>query len=246
MNPHYPYEPHREVFGGKNDGPSNPGPLNLYDAEIFEADAQVGRVLAFLEESGAADDTIVVFSSDHGEEFGEHGKRFHGDTLYDCAINVPLVISGLDRVGRFPGLVREIDLMPTLLDYLGIQPDDQLAHQMAGISLRPLLQPGVRRTGLKAYSQSRFRDNVNLLSERSESGKVIADLNNRRVQIFDLASDRQEVNDLATPETVAPELARLERWESGLVAAEPDAGPTEVVPEEVLERLRAAGYLGGD
>ncbi len=246
MNPHYPYEPHHEVFGGKVDGPSNPGPINHYDAEVAEADAQVGRLLDFLEAEGLADRTIVVFSSDHGEEFGDHGKRFHGDTLYDCVINVPLVISGLDRVGRFAGLVREVDLMPTILDYLGLAAGDELRTQMVGTSVRPFLEPGVTRTGLIAYSQSRFRDNVHLVSERSESRKVVADFKAGKAMIFDLENDPRELRDLATEETSAAELARLERWETGLDLAEPDVGPTEVIPEEVLERLRAAGYLGDE
>ncbi len=245
MNPHYPYEPHRESYGGKSDGPSNPGPINLYDAEIAEADAQIGRVLEFLEANGIADETIVVFSSDHGEEFGDHGKRFHGDTLYDCTINVPLVITGLDRVGRFPGLVSEVDLMPTLLDFLGVRGDDGLRAQMVGTSVRPLLEPGVARTGRVAYSQSRFRDNVHLVSERTETRKVIVDFTEGKTMIFDLVKDPHELIDLSTPETSALELARLRRWELGQDVAEPDEGPAEPVPEEVLERLRAAGYLGG-
>jgi arylsulfatase A-like enzyme len=244
MNPHYPYAPHQQRFGDKGSGPSNPGPINDYDSEIWEADEQVGRLLDFLAGSGHADDTIVVFSSDHGEEFGDHGKRFHGDTLYDCVISVPLVVAGLDRVGRFPGLVREIDLMPTLLDYLGIEVERPLAAQMAGVSVRRFLEPGVDATGLIAHSQSRFRDNTHLVSERSESRKVIADLEAGTAMIFDLTVDPQEYDDLATAETSAAELARLAAWESELEIAEPDAGPTEVIPEEVLERLRAAGYLG--
>lgn len=245
MNPHYPYEPHHLVFGDKKDGPSNPGPINSYDAEIFEADAAVGRLLAFLEENGLDDDTIVLFSSDHGEELGDHRNRFHGDTLYDCVLNVPLLVAGLDRNGRFPGLVREVDVMPTLLDFLGVVPGPDLRAQMVGVSVRPLLQPGIVRTGLVAYSQSQFRDNVHLVSERSESRKVIADLLANEVKIFDLMRDPQEINNLSTPETTRLELTRLSRWETGFETAEADAGPTEAVPEEVLERLRAAGYLGG-
>jgi hypothetical protein len=246
MNPHYPYLPHRARFGGKAAGPSNPGPVNAYDAEIFEADEQIGRLLEFLAGSGQMDDTIVVFSTDHGEEMGDHGKRFHGDTLYDCVLNVTMVISGIDRRGHFPGLVREIDVMPTLLDYLGIEVEPPLAAQMAGTSVRRLLEPGVEKTGLVAYSQSRFRDNTHLISERTESRKVIADVEAGSAQIYDLGNDAQEHNDLAQSETSEAELARLTAWESGLQVAKPDAGPAEAVPEEVLERLHAAGYLNDE
>ncbi len=247
MNPHYPYEPKRLIYGDKSAGPSNPGPWNEYDAEIREADAMVGRVLQIIESTGVGEDTIVVFSSDHGEEFGDHRLRFHGDTLFDCVIKVPLLISGVDRVGRFPGLVREIDLMPTLLDFVGVTPPPSLVSQLAGRSVRSFLEPGVSRTGLVAYSQSRFRDNVHLVSERSEDRKVIADFTKATVSIYDLRSDAQEYNDLATERDQKRELERLRRWEAGrIVVREPESGPTKEVPEEVLERLRAAGYLEAD
>ena len=244
LNPHYPYEAAHKAFGDVGDGPSNPGPINDYDAEILEADEQVGRLLSHLAAAGLADDTIVVFTSDHGEEFGDHGKRFHGDTLYDCVIRTPLAISGLDRVGRFPGLVRSIDLLPTLLDYLGVPPTAELGKQMAGVSIRPFLEPGIERSGLIAYSQSRFRDDVHLVAERSETRKVIADFKAKRAQVFDLLADPQEYDDLADDAVSTRELDRLQRWELRQGAAPPDEGPSEPIPEEVLERLRAAGYLG--
>ncbi len=248
MNPHYPYEPDRKLYGERDAGPSNPGPINEYDAEIREADAAVGSVLDFLSRASLDGDTIVVFSSDHGEEFGDHGNRFHGDTLYDCVLAVPFVVSGLDRAGRFPGLVRQVDVMPTLLDFVGVEIGPDLREQIAGTSVRPFLEPGVRRTGLVSYAQSRFRDNVHLIGERTESRKVIADLESRRAMIFDLQRDPQEYDNLASKEESAAELARLSAWEEqlGHAVADAEAGPTEPIPEEVLERLRAAGYLGNE
>ena len=243
LNPHYPYDPGRKIYGDMDAGPSNSGPINDYDGEIREADQAVARLLHFLQQAGVADDTIVVFSSDHGEEFGDHGARFHGDTLYDCVLHVPLVITGLDRVGRFPGLVREIDVLPTLLDYLGVEATPQLAGQMAGISVRPFLEPGVQRTGLVAYSESQFRKNVHLVSERSESRKVVADLRTGSLLIFDLANDPQEYDDLATEAEKRRELERLRSWEESFEPAQSEAVPSGAVPAEVLERLRAAGYL---
>jgi arylsulfatase A-like enzyme len=244
MNPHYPYDAAHKAFGDKGAGPSNPGPLNDYDAEILEADEQVGRVLEYLAQNDAAGSTIVVFTSDHGEEFGDHGARFHGDTLYDCVIHAPLVMSGLGWEGRFPGLVRTVDMLPTLLDFLGVPQPPELGKQISGVSVRPFLEAGVETTGLIAYSESKFRDNVHLVSERSETRKVIADFTADRARIFDLRTDPQEYNDIATAEESARELARLRRWEEGHREAPPDEGPPEPVSEADLERLRAAGYLG--
>ena len=243
MNPHYPYKPHRTLFGDEEAGPSNPGSQNSYDAEIREADTEVGRVLEEVAKQGLADHTIVVFTSDHGEEFQDHGKRFHGDTLFDCVLNPPLVIAGIDRVGRFPGLVREIDLLPTLLDYLGIPVSQELSAQMAGVSVRPFLERGAVPTGLVAYSETRFRNGMRMVSERSETRKVIADVAQGKVQIYDLANDPQEYNDLATPATQRAELRRLVRWQKSLRKAEREPHSREHISEADLERLRQAGYL---
>ena len=249
MNPHYPYAPKRFTFGKKDAGPSNSGPINGYDAEMREVDREIGRLLDYLASSGQADNTVVVFSSDHGEEFGDHGKNFHGDTLYDCVLAVPLVIAGLDRVGRFPGLAREIDLLPTLLDYLDVPLGTDLEKQISGVSLKPFLDRAAAKTGLIAYSQTRFRDNVHMLSERSEERKVIVDFKRKEVQIYDLDKDPQEYNNLASVGAAAAEIERLGRWEAALaqsapkLASDAEGGGNEVIPEEVLERLRAAGYL---
>jgi arylsulfatase A-like enzyme len=57
-----------------------PRKIDRYDSEIFEADAQVGRILDALREAGQMDETIVVFTTDHGDSMGEHGENFHGET----------------------------------------------------------------------------------------------------------------------------------------------------------------------
>jgi len=246
MNPHYPYKPHRFFFGDEETGPSNPGSQNSYDAEIREADASIGRVLDELDKQGLGDRTIVVFTSDHGEEFMDHGKRFHGDTLFDCVLNPPLLIAGIDQVGHFPGLVREIDLFPTLLDYLGVTPSPALQAQMAGVSVRPYLERGVESTGLVAYSETRFRGGMRIVSERSEKRAVIADVGQRNVRIYDLEKDPQQYNDIATPAEQKAELRRLVRWQKSLRKVEREPRSRERLPDSVLERLRQAGYLNDE
>ena len=94
---------------------------NRYDASIAAADAEIGRLLALLDELDLARDTIVVLLSDHGEEFLEHGGFGHGRTLYDEVLRVPLIV-------RAPGLaprrdatrVTLADVAPTLLSLCGL------------------------------------------------------------------------------------------------------------------------------
>ena len=113
-----------------------------YDAEIRSMDRALGRLLAGLRERGVLEDTLVIFTSDHGEEFGEHGKwGWHGHTLYDELLRVPLVVRFPE--GRWAGQrvrrqVRLIDLAPTALDGLGVPAPES----WWGVSLRPLLEGG--------------------------------------------------------------------------------------------------------
>jgi len=94
-----------------------------YDSQIHFADAEVGRLLAWLEDKGLADETVVVLTSDHGEAFGEYGSFDHL-TCYENITHVPLIIRA---PGRFPegkrvsGLVCGTDIYATLLELAGIE-----------------------------------------------------------------------------------------------------------------------------
>ena len=112
FEPHEPYDPHDPRFGDRN--------IDRYDAEIAEADEGLGRIVSLMRKRNPR--TIVIVTSDHGEEFGEHGGRYHGTTVYDEQVRVPLVISapGALPVRRVSVPVGLVDLYPTLLSGLGI------------------------------------------------------------------------------------------------------------------------------
>src|SRR5205085_2642527 len=83
-DPHYPYHPpspYREQYKDR-----------LYDGEIAFADAQVGRLVAYLHQNHLYDRTLIVLSGDHGEGLGEHGERTHGFFIYNSTLHVPLLI----------------------------------------------------------------------------------------------------------------------------------------------------------
>lgn len=101
-------------------------------------DVQVGRMLDALEESGQADNTVVIFMSDHGEMLGDHGIYLKGPYFYEPAIHVPLIISQpgtLPQNRRIDGLTELMDLAPTLLEAAGLP----VYAGMQGRSLWPLL-----------------------------------------------------------------------------------------------------------
>jgi arylsulfatase A-like enzyme len=111
---------------------------SLYDGEIAFADREIGRLLAGLRASGLHRKTLVLFLSDHGEEFLDHGALDHGHSLYDELLRVPLIVSlpGTIRKGvRKADYVRLLDITPTILDFLGIES----APGFEGSSLKPLI-----------------------------------------------------------------------------------------------------------
>ncbi|MFP6665171.1 MAG: sulfatase [Deltaproteobacteria bacterium] len=97
--------------------------LALYDAGIRYIDEQLGRVLDELRASGRLDETLVVITADHGEEFWDHGSFFHGQSLYDELLHIPLIVrlpgknQSSMRVGR---LARGIDIAPSILDWMNL------------------------------------------------------------------------------------------------------------------------------
>jgi arylsulfatase A-like enzyme len=113
-----------------------------YDEKINAADARFGIFINGLKELGLWDNSIIIVASDHGTEFYEHKRFDHGHTLYQELIHVPLLVhlpssAGGKTVGD---LVSTLDIMPTVLDLIGIQADAALESQMKGISLVPALR----------------------------------------------------------------------------------------------------------
>lgn len=116
FEPHARWIQHKEYDFGKEGDPR----VNAYNSEIAYTDAYIGKILQKFKDVGLYDDTVVVLVSDHGEAFNEHGFYFHGQTLYNEVIRVPMIV-------RVPGWkprrvtdpVSIVDLPPTLLDLMG-------------------------------------------------------------------------------------------------------------------------------
>ncbi len=118
------------------------GLIAQYDGEIRQHDEALGRLLAFLDDSGLSESTIIVITAVHGEEFYEHGGWGHGQSLHDELIHVPLVwrVPGPNaRTGRVDRLVSLIDIFPTLSSLCGIPSGDGLGQPLGGQDLSPLL-----------------------------------------------------------------------------------------------------------
>jgi Sulfatase/HEAT repeats len=114
FGPHEPYEAHPELQLGLGDGD-----IDRYDSEIAAADATLGELLKMMDARGPGAVTIV--SADHGEEFGDHGGRYHGSSVYEEQVRVPLVVAGPGvKAQRVSEVVQTIDLMPSVLSALAV------------------------------------------------------------------------------------------------------------------------------
>jgi len=156
----------------------------LYDAEIYEADQDVKRVFKILKKNRLLDDTIIIITADHGEEFMEHGNIDHGSTLYDEVVHVPLImrIPGKEA-RRIPALVQSIDIMPSVLNLLDIP----IPNSCQGKNFTPLIDCVQSDIHDFVYSQT-FGD---LTSIRSMKWKYITDFNHHE-ELFNIVDDPTE------------------------------------------------------
>lgn len=187
----------------------------LYDEKINDADQRVRLFIDELKKLGLLEKTIIVFTADHGTEFYEHKRFDHGFTLYDELIHVPLVIYVPSVAGgvMITDQVRGIDIFPTVLDLLGIEPSAVLKKQMRGTSLLPLLRG--QHLELPAFSETDYRLYAHKRSIRTADGwKLILSLDTNARELYNLKSDPQEkYNLIAKEQARAYELEQLLfRW----------------------------------
>ena len=165
--------------------------VDLYDGEIAYTDSQVGRLLEGLREAGAGGGTVVVVTSDHGEEFKEHGSLGHGRNLYDEVVKVPLIVADLRVKGaarRVAEQVRSIDIFPTLCELAGAA----VPPEVQGRSLVPWLSGG-REDSRGAVSET-IRFDAYRKSYREPGEKIVVRLEDNRREFYDLVSDPGETH----------------------------------------------------
>jgi arylsulfatase A-like enzyme len=196
-DPHDPYDPPAGYASGSS-------AIERYDGEVRYADEHVGRLLAGVRARGLADRTVICLFSDHGEEFGEHGRvSTHGSALSRLQVRVPL---GIAVPGARPQHVSSpvslTDLAPTVLEICGMEPPES----MTGRSLvRYVLAgdpPGVERHGYPAPVVYAELDDEEILSGRQVAAqegpwKITLDLDARVHTLHDVAADPEERHDLA-------------------------------------------------
>ncbi len=178
----------------------------LYDGEIHQMDRLVGELNVLFDQAGLIDRTLVVFTSDHGQEFMEHGGYTYGHSLHDEVVHVPLIIAGPGVV--FPAdvdtTVGLLDVAPTLAEIAGAS----LPPAIEGRSLVPALR-GERLKERPVFSESLYRVPHESKGIYQDGYKLIYNVDKDRFELYDLKADPDEQHDLATQ--VVPEGESLKR-----------------------------------
>lgn len=239
FDPHHPHEP--------------PSPYNfrfaddLYLGEIAYGDECIGVLIDKLKELGVYENTLFVFLSDHGEGNGQHNEFTHSLLAYNSTLHIPLIIKnpGGAKDRRISHRVGTVDLLPTILDRIGIKPPDDLQ----GISLLDCLSTD--------YDESKHSESQSLYAETLAPrlshglGEIRAYfdgdykyLHGPRKELFNIAKDPNELDNLIEkePEIASKMRSRLENYIED--NATDHYAQQVTIDDETARRLMALGYLG--
>jgi len=242
---------------------------SLYVGGVLEADRWMGKLVALLRDLGIYDRTLIVFTSDHGEEFGDHNPKIfyntHGHILYDEMVRVPLIVklpqsyAAGTRVGEVAGTV---DVMPTILDVLGVDPGDAV---LQGRSLAPAWagSPADRPPGTAFTEATARKDEKKSL--RTGRYKYILSVDAETVkehgrgflppdrplapELYDLEADPRERRNLLQgrpSRAISALAARFDRELRAHVASQEGRAEATNLDESTVEQLKGLGYMGED
>jgi arylsulfatase A-like enzyme len=217
--------------------------IDLYDAGIRQLDDRLKVLFDFLEQKGLLENSYVVITSDHGEEFLEHGGILHSKTHYQEVMHVPLIIRGpkIPPGLRIKEIVSLVDVMPTILGLLGIPS----LSGFDGYDLRPLWQESCARLPERfVFAEAdidNVRDNIKL-AVRSRQHKLHYDILSKKIELYNLAEDPQELTSIYHEHTALSKLLFQELRNFMQSSTKKGQKAAPLSPEE-LQRLKSLGYL---
>jgi len=235
--------------------------VDLYDAEIWEADRWFGEFIAMLKQAGRYEDALIVLVADHGEAFGDHGTLQHGNTLNQEELHVPLIVRyprGWGAGRRVSARVSLLDLYPAIL--AAAKAPAKLPYDLPGRDLRPLARRGGASEPRPLFAEvcTSAEGECHLVGVIDEDGyKLVRDVSAAQEHPSTEASrglwltedDCQECADLedSLPERAArcDELLRqwLQRQAARRAALAEEETERPVVTDEMRREMKALGYL---
>ncbi|MEE2778347.1 MAG: sulfatase [Acidobacteriota bacterium] len=250
--PHSPYELQSGHIPPEPDPELRPSGWRKrvrYASEVAFTDTWIGKLLSGIEEK-LGHDTLFVVLSDHGESLGEHSYWGHGKNTHWPNLRVPWIVAGpgIPTGIRVPKPVSLIDVLPTVLDLLAIDPPKGLVGTSRianwatdGPSAQPRFAVGERGNAITKKGKTSYNHPVTI-SAQTEDLKAIFDFSSRRMRYYDLRTDALEESPLdASPIDMRPPLGRqLEQWYRELPKYEQRRG--ELTSED-LRQLKNLGYL---
>jgi arylsulfatase len=209
--------------------------VDLYDEEIRYLDREIERLFEVLRQRGWLSETVIVLASDHGESFLDHGHLQHCRTVFEDQVRTPLVVwaPGSGRAGRRAGPARNLDIVPTILDGLGVA---VAGVPPAGRSLWPVVEGAALAEGIATSAQGPWE------SATDGRFKWIENVREEGGSLFDLERDPAEQHDVAATH---PELReRLDRALDEERSRAASEAASEAARREAVDRqLEALGYL---
>jgi len=232
---------------------------DLYDGEIAFADDCVGQILDCLSGSGIMDETVMIVTSDHGENIGEHGRIDHNLSMYETTLHIPLIIRypRLFKPGGVSGeLVNLVDIAPTILDLCGFS-GGKRTHSSVEMSLareerprrsfvvasneRPLSGIGLMKGKYPEFDTNSI--DYKMRAIRTTRHKLIWNMG-RNIELFELTTDADELHNLADKQVeVCKGLQKMLHDWMRQMRLHPDVTFFESRDIESLEVLRSLGYV---
>jgi arylsulfatase A-like enzyme len=236
-----------------------------YDGSIRGMDVEIGRLLQTVRRLGLDEETLIVFLSDHGEEFHEHGRMFHGQSVYGELTQVPFIArwpAGIAKGRTVDEVVQSIDVMPTLLEMSGIDAPAGLQGQSFASLLRT-----EGADGAKAWASRPAITEKPLTDERKGAAPPPHDTESYAIvdggwklihnkarpqgvaeyELYDFLKDPLNLTDVAAEHAdVVSRLAKaLNGWKTMTESArlKPDTEAAKTLSPEQLQRLRSLGYV---
>ena len=241
-DPHTPYEPpepYKTRFSKR--------PWGLYDGELAYVDELIGKVLDKLIEKDVLEKTLIVIVGDHGESLGQHKESAHGFFIYNAATSVPLIIhfpSKNLRAKKVNARVENVDIMPTLLQILGLP----LPGEVQGKSLLPLILDRNSKQEHFAYSESYYpRYHYGWSELKSLQNSRYKYIQAPRPELYDIVNDPNELTNIYRQEIrIGKQFQQKLNSLLEKISAEgiEEKGPQKL-DVEAIEKIMALGYVEG-